>query len=97
MGIELSSALDTISRQPILNFPVYIRCTQDEVTLVCVLFSNTKLRIRVGKSQSSLFLSPSRAFQVVSLSGSLSHTSLSCTIISKLFSGRFGFPGFAAD
>ena len=76
MGIELSSALDIISRQTILNFPVYARCTQDEVTLVCVLPSNTKLRIRVGKSQSSLFLGPSRAFQVVSLSGVLFNLTL---------------------
>ena len=69
MGIDMSSAFDTISRQTVLNLLVDAGCTEDEVRLVRLLLSNTKLHVRVGKSKSTVFISLSGAFQGDSLSG----------------------------
>ena len=46
-------------------------CTEDEIRLVRLLLSNTKLRVRVDKSTSDVFISIAGAFQGDSLSGIL--------------------------
>ena len=67
----MSSAFDTISRQTVLNILSDAGCTEDEIRLVRLLLSNTKLRVRVGKSTSDVFISIAGAFQGDSLSGIL--------------------------
>ena len=71
MGIDMSSAFDTISRQTALNLLNDAGCTEDEIRLVRLLLSNTKLHVRVGKSKSTVFISIAGAFQGDSLSGVL--------------------------
>ena len=71
MGIDMSSAFDTISRKTVLNLLDDAGCTEDEIRLVRLLLSNTKLHVRVGKSSSTVFISLSGAFQGDSLSGVL--------------------------
>ena len=71
MGIDMSSAFDTISRKTVLNLLEDAGCTEDEIRLVRLLLSNTKLHVRVGKSTSTVFISLSGAFQGDSLSGVL--------------------------
>ena len=70
MGIDMSSAFGTISQKTILNLFEDVGCTEDEIRLVRLLLSSTKLHVRVGKSTSNaVFISLSGAFQGDSLSG----------------------------
>ena len=46
MGIDMSSAFDTIRRTSILQLLVECGCDDDEVRLVCLLLSDTKLRVK---------------------------------------------------
>jgi len=71
MGIDMSSAFDTIKRTTILNLLVKCGCTDDEIRLVRLLLSNTKIRIRVNKTLSVEFQSLLGAFQGDCLSGIL--------------------------
>ena len=64
-------AFDTISRQTVLNLLNDACCTEDEIKLVRLLLSNTKLHVRVGKSKSTVFISIAGAIQGDSLSGVL--------------------------
>ena len=81
MGIDMSSAFDTISRQTVLNLLIDAGCSEDEVRLVRLLLSNTKLHVRVGKSMSTVFISLSGAFQGDSLSGCLFTLTLAGALI----------------
>ena len=81
MGIDMSPAFDTISRQTVLNLLIDAGCTEDEVRLVRLLLSNTKLHVRVGKSKSTVFISLSGAFQGDSLSGVLFTLTLAGALI----------------
>ena len=71
IGIDMSSAFDTINRQSILNLLADAGCTEDEIRLVRFLLSNTKLRVRVNNTLSAEFISTEGAFQGDSLSGTL--------------------------
>ena len=71
MGIDMSSAFDTIKRSTILNLLADVGCSEDDVRLVRFLLSNTKLKIRVNSSCSVEFISTLGAFQGDSLSGCL--------------------------
>ena len=71
IGIDMSSAFDTINRQTILNLLADAGCTEDEIRLVRFLLSNTKLRVRVNNTLSAEFISTEGAFQGDSLSGTL--------------------------
>jgi len=51
MGIDMSSAFGTISRKTILNLLEDAGRTEDEIRIVRLLLSNTKLHVRVGKSK----------------------------------------------
>ena len=46
MGIDMSSAFDTIKRKTILELLAKAGCTEDEIKLVRYLLSNTKLQER---------------------------------------------------
>ncbi|KAL5255329.1 hypothetical protein ACHWQZ_G014669 [Mnemiopsis leidyi] len=81
MGIDMSSAFDTISRQTVLNLLIDAGCTEDEVRLVRLLLSNTKLHVRIGKNKSTVFISLSGAFQGDSLSGCLFTLTLAGALI----------------
>ena len=54
MGIDMSSAFDTIIWKTVLNLIDDAGCTGDEIRLVCLLLSNTELHVRVGKSSSTV-------------------------------------------
>ncbi len=71
MGIDMSSAFDTIKRQTILNLLADCGCTEDEMRLVRFLLSNTKLKVRVNNTLSAPFESTLGSFQGDSLSGCL--------------------------
>ena len=71
MGIDMSSAFDTIRRSSILELLVKCGCTDDEVRLVRLLLSNTKLRVNVNGTMSVEFQSFLGAFQGDCLSGCL--------------------------
>ena len=71
MGIDMSSAFDTIKRSTILNLLTDAGCSEDDVRLVRFLLSNTKLKIRVNSTYSVEFISTLGAFQGDSLSGCL--------------------------
>ena len=73
MGIDMSSAFDTIRRTTILALLVEAGCEEDEIRLVRLLLSNTKLRVKVnGTCTLSLeFQSLLGAFQGDCLSGCL--------------------------
>jgi hypothetical protein len=71
MGIDMSKAFDTIKRQTILNLLKDAGCNQDEIRLVRLLLSNTKLKVRVNNNLSAEFESVIGAFQGDSLSGNL--------------------------
>jgi len=71
MGIDMSSAFDTIRRTSILELLVKCGCNDDEIRLVRLLLSNTKLRVNVNGTLSTEFLSLLGAFQGDCLSGCL--------------------------
>ena len=71
MGIDMSAAFDTIKRTTILDLLVKCGCTEDEVRLVRLLLSNTKIRIRINNILSVEFQSLIGAFQGDCLSGIL--------------------------
>ena len=52
MGVEMSSAFDTIYRQTILNVLSVAVCTEDETRLARLLLTNTILRINVNSQLS---------------------------------------------
>ena len=71
MGIDMSSAFDTIKRSTILSLLTDAGCSEDEVRLVRFLLSNTVIKIRVNSSYSAEFVTTLGAFQGDSLSGCL--------------------------
>ena len=71
MGIDMSSAFDTIRQSSILELLVKCGCNDDEIRLVRLLLSNTKLRVNVNGTLSAEFLSFLGAFQGDCLSGCL--------------------------
>jgi hypothetical protein len=71
MGIDMSSAFDTIKRKTILELLAKAGCTEDEIKLVRYLLSNTKLQVRIKNELSEEFESTIGAFQGDSLSGKL--------------------------
>ena len=71
MGIDMSSAFDTIKRTTILELLKLCGCTEDELRIVRLLLSNTKLRVKVNGVLSAEFLSLLGAFQGDCLSGCL--------------------------
>ena len=71
MGIDMSSAFDTIKRSTILNLLADAGCSEDEIRLVRFLLSNTVLKVRVNSSYSVEFFTTLGAFQGDSLSGCL--------------------------
>ena len=71
MGIDMSSAFDTIRRTSILELLVKCGCNDDEIRLVRLLLSNTKLRVNVNGTLSAQFQSLLGAFQGDCLSGCL--------------------------
>ena len=76
IGIDMTSAFDTIKRSTILRLLDDAGCTSDDIRLVRLLLSNTKVRVRVNKSLSAEFVSSVGAFQGDSLSGGLFTLSL---------------------
>ena len=71
MGIDMSSAFDTIKRSTILRLLEDAGCSEDDIRLVRLLLSNTKIRVRVNNATSAEFISTNGAFQGDSLSGIL--------------------------
>ena len=71
MGIDMSSAFDTIRRTQILELLVECGCEEDDVRVVRLLLSNTKLRVKVNGVLSVEFESFLGAFQGDCLSGCL--------------------------
>ena len=71
MGIDMSSAFDTIRRTTILELLVEADCDEDDIRIVRLLLANTKLRIKVNGTLSLEFQSLLGAFQGDCLSGLL--------------------------
>ena len=71
MGIDMSSAFDTIKRSTILDLLADAGCSEDDIRLVRYLLSNTKLRIKINQTISGDFEVSIGAFQGDSLSGNL--------------------------
>ena len=71
MGIDMSSAFDTIKRTVLLNLLREAGCSEDDLKLVRYLLSNTKLKIKIEKTVSDEFIVSIGAFQGDSLSGNL--------------------------
>ena len=71
MGIDMSSAFDTIKRSTILNLLNDAGCSEDDLRLVRLLLANTKVRVRVNSETSAEFTSTNGSFQGDSLSGAL--------------------------
>ena len=69
MGIDMSSAFDTIRRSSILDLLVECECDDDEIGLVRLLLFNTKLRVNVNGTLSEEFQGFLGAFQGDCLSG----------------------------
>ena len=76
MGIDMSSAFDTIKRSTILRLLEEAGCSEDDIRLVRLLMANTKIRVRVNGTLSAEFTSTDGAFQGDSLSGTLFNLSL---------------------
>ena len=76
MGIDMSSAFDTIKRSTIIRLLEDAGCSEDDVRLVRLLMANTKIKIRVNSAFSAEFISTNGAFQGDSLSGTLFTLSL---------------------
>ena len=71
MGIDMSSAFDTIHRSTILRLLQDAGCSEDDIRLVRYLLANTKLKIKINKTISGEFEVTIGAFQGDCLSGSL--------------------------
>ena len=71
IGIDMSSAFDTIKRTTILNLLTDAGCSEDETRLVRFLLSNTKMKVKVNNAISSEFESLLGSFQGDCLSGKL--------------------------
>ena len=71
MGIDMSSAFDTIKRSTILNLLGDAGCCADDIRLVRFLLSNTVLKVRVNSTTSIEFATTLGSFQGDSLSGCL--------------------------
>ena len=76
MGIDMTSAFDTIKRSTILRLLYDAGCSEDDVRLVRLLLSNTTVTVRVNGAKSTAFISTVGPFQGDSLSGSLFTLSL---------------------
>ena len=76
MGIDMSSAFDTIKRSTILRLLEDAGCSEDDIRLVRLLMANTKIKVRVNNATSVEFISTNGAFQGDSLSGTLFTLSL---------------------
>ena len=76
MGIDMSSAFDTIKRSTILRLLEDAGCSDDDIRLVRLLLANTKIRVRVNSTLSAEFVSTNGAFQGDTLSGTLFTLSL---------------------
>ena len=57
MGLDMSSAFDTINRQTVLNLLDDAGCERDEIRLVRFLLSITKIKVKVNDSISAEFIS----------------------------------------
>ena len=71
LDIDMSSAFDTINRQMVLNVLADAGCTDDELRLVRMLISNTRIKVNVNGTISLEFESILGAFQGDCLSGDL--------------------------
>ena len=71
MGIDMSSAFDTIKRSTILRLLEDAGCSEDDIRLVRLLLANTTVRVRVNSETSEAFISTNGSFQGDSLSGAL--------------------------
>ena len=69
MGIDMSSAFDTIKRSVILELLADAGCCEDDIRLVRYLLANTKLRIKVNDSVSLEFETSKGSFQGDAASG----------------------------
>ena len=76
MGIDMSSAFDTIKRSTILRLLEDAGCSVDDLRLVRLLLANTTVTVRVNNEISAAFISTRGAFQGDSLSGCLFTLSL---------------------
>lgn len=76
MGIDMTSAFDTIKRSTILRLLEDAGCSSDDLRLVRILLANTTVTVRVNRETSSVFMSTRGAFQGDSLSGCLFTLSL---------------------
>jgi hypothetical protein len=52
MGIDMSSAFDTIHRSTILRLLQDAGCSEDDIRLIRYLLANTKLRIEINRTTS---------------------------------------------
>jgi hypothetical protein len=71
MGIDMSSAFDTIKRSTILSLLADAGCSEDDIRLVRFLLSNTILKVRINSDTSIEFETTMGSFQGDSLSGCL--------------------------
>ncbi|XP_063679797.1 uncharacterized protein LOC134815179 [Bolinopsis microptera] len=71
MGIDMSSAFDTIKRSVLLELLADAGCSEDDIRLVRYLLSCTKLKIKVRSTISGEIIVTIGAFQGDSLSGNL--------------------------
>ena len=76
MGIDMSSAFDTIKRSTVLKLLHDAGCSGDDVRLVRLLLANTSVVVRVNSATSTMFMSTVGAFQGDSLSGCIFTLSL---------------------
>ena len=71
LGLDMSSAFDTIRRQTILDLLIDAGCGEDEVRLVRFLLSNIKIKVKVNAELSLEFETSIGGPQGDSLSGKL--------------------------
>ena len=71
MGLDMSSAFDTIKRSTILSLLADAGCDDDEIRLVRLLLSNIKIRIKVSSEVSTVFESSIGGPQGDSFSGKI--------------------------
>ena len=71
MGIDMSSAFDTVKRSTTLRLLDDAGCSEDGVRLVRLLLANTRIKVRVNSELSAEFISTNGAFQGDTLSGGL--------------------------
>ena len=69
MGIDMTSAFDTIKRSTILRLLEDAGCSEDGIRLARLLLSRTTVVVRVNRETSTVFISTKGAFQGDSLSG----------------------------